>query len=274
MRHSRQRTVSTAILFGGLALLAIGVVSAVIRHNRSIDEKNEKRAELHAKYTKALEVADRTPHFEVSFVKFRLSELGALTTGGADRPRYEIVRTEVADRIRAGIQHSDPSFASLPTDFDFAATFARAYRENRVEPLDIFVAALLVTQTSPPVVSEFRLDVDRVAVTKVEDIYDLTDVTAAGKDRSRPHRPEVVRWKPSATGAGALVPLCVLHSFRIPDIPANREILQTGVWDHWQLASVAMLVPRRLFVVLPKKGTLEVDIGRALMSPLDLAVGR
>jgi hypothetical protein len=273
-RSSRQRVISVTILVGGLALLAIGIAVAVARHNRSVDKTNEGLAALQAKYAKALAAADQPPRFEVSFVKFPLSDLAVLTTGGTERRHYEIVPTEVAARIRAGGQQLHPDFGSLPTGFDFGAAFVQAYREHRVQPEEIFVAALLVTQTTPGKLTELRLNTARVPVTSLWDIYDLTDVTAAAPKASEPRRTQIVSWRPSPTGAGALVPLCLLHTFRIPDTPANREILERGVWDHWQLASVAMLVPRRLSAHLPNGNKLEVDIRRALESPLDLDIGR
>lgn len=261
-RRSRHKIISGAILFAGLALLAIGVASAVARHNRSVEENDVEAAALEAKYAKALETADQSPQFEVSYVRFPLSDLGALTTGGAGRPVYEVVPTEVADRIRAGGRQLHPAFGAMRTDYPSHAAFARAYREHRVRNEGIFVAALLVTQTIPGKVAELRLDVVRVPVTKLEEIYDLTDVIRAGTEASRPHRAEVVRWRPSAK-AGALVPLSLLHAFRI-----------SNVSEGLQLTSVAMLVPRRLFVRGPSGTRLEVDIRSALESPLDLRVGR
>ena len=253
-------------LVGGVAALAIGVGVAVVRHNHRVDDRAAHAAAERARYDQALRVANRqVPRFEVSYVNLPL-----VFVQHAPRRRYTLVGDEVARRIVTGQPSLHPDFARLAgpgTD-----TITQLFREGRVQPRGASVMALLVTQTTHARVVRVRLEVERLALPRLADVWDPLDLLVDGdvfrSYGARVKRRAVVDWRPRGADVTAIVPLSVLNEYRIPDTPANHELLGSLGVSGGQVASGVVLAPRRLLVRTGRR-EIPVAIGAAL-HPLEV----
>jgi hypothetical protein len=283
---SRARLAAGGVLAGGLVLLTVGVTVAVVRHNRSVDSETARKEAQRARYDAVLrEVASNPPRFEVSFVEFELEDLDAVAAGAGGRPAHRIVPNEVATRLRTGRPPIRPDFGSMPRERD--DVFARAVRERRLYERRVAVAALLVTQTTPGR-ARVRLEVNRLALRAYEEVYDLADLTPSEgalqgvepdesvleDDLLGTRSRAVVEWTSNGAGAGALVPVCLLHSFLLFDRPENAAIRESlGGLPGLQVTSNVVLLPRRLFVRRVGGQEVELSIEDAIENPLRLDAG-
>lgn len=268
-RDARGRRTGHFVLAGGLAVLAIGVGVSVVRHERGASRDESRREAERARYEQILrEAAERPPRFEVSYVQFVLSDLDRLTGRAAPAAtRYRLIPTEVARRLQTDRPLIRTDFGSLPHS-DYLDAFARAFRERRLRNEEIWVVALLVTQTTPGAVARARLLVKRRALRGYEAIIDPSDLVPYGQHPAG--RGHAVTWKPTA-GARVLIPLCLLHSFNLPRTPENAEILaamRDQSW--WQVMDHVVLAPRRFFAQRPGQKEAELPIDTALGFPLVL----
>ena len=104
MASRRSRIVPWAVLAVGVAALAISVAAAVARHNRDADAADANIDAQRLRVDAALEEAERVPpRVEVTYLMFPLAELEQVTSGDGEGRAYEVVPTEVAERLRSGV---------------------------------------------------------------------------------------------------------------------------------------------------------------------------
>jgi hypothetical protein len=122
-----------------------------------------------------------------------------------------------------------------------------------------------------------RLDVERLAAAGFPGVWDPLDLLA-GSDTSiyrdanaSAKRPAVIEWTPGGLGTTAFVPLALLQLFRIPDTPANHELIGRLGVAGVQVTNGVVLAARRLHVRVARGPYREVGIAGALGHPLRFA---
>jgi hypothetical protein len=264
------------VLAVGVAALAVSVAAGVARHNRDADAADANVDAQRLRIDAALEEAERVPpRVEVTYVMFPLAELEQVTIGDGEGPAYDVVPTEVAERMRTGRPALHPDFGSI-LNTPNSEVFARGFREGRIRERETSVVALLVTPTTPGR-TRLRLDVERLEPTRSFGVWDPIDlVVREGISRPFPeqrlegtHRPEQVTATIDPDAAGALVPLALLHLLIFSPTAANEDLIDANHGGYGlQEATHVILSPRRLYIGRPRSKEREVAIDEALLLPL------
>jgi len=271
----RARRVGLVVLAAGIALLILGIVVAVVRHNRASDAAAAELDVQRERYEVLLrKAAAQAPRAEVLYVEMSLADYRRLTRGRAGVGRtYAVVQTPVAERLKTNRPPVRPNFGTMEHEPYFDA-FARAFRERRAHEKRLSVVALLVTLASHARIARLRLEGDRIELRGPLSVWDpgvvIEDRPAGSSVRSE--RADVVTWKP-AERVSALIPLYLVHLFVFENVSANADLLRaTSGALGWNVTSNTLLYPRRLFVDRADGRQVAIPITEALASPLVLDV--
>jgi hypothetical protein len=261
------------VLAAGLVMLGVGVGFAVGRQNRAVDAREARAAANRQRYDAVLRRAvNRPPRFTVSYVEMPLAALRRLTRQG-----YALVPNEVARRLDTGRPSLHPDFTAMAAGRTDPS--ALAFRAHAARDETLHVVALLVEQTTPGDVARLRLDVDRLALTAYAEVWGASDLLATKFNQISifrrgtlgPKTKRVVAWRPRLDGT-AIVPLAVLHVFRVPNTPENSTV--TGALGGYvvQVTTGTVLAARRLAIKRTNGNDVDVPLQYAL-HPLVLTVG-
>jgi hypothetical protein len=236
------------VLVCGLALLALGVGVAVKRHNDALQGLDARRAQYDAALRQA---SDQAPRFTLTQVRVPLSIVHNFSHG-----RYTTVKTEVARQIETGRPPLHPDFVALAgTGTD--PIIARALRAG-VRPPQVWVDALLVTQTTPGEVAHLRLQLERREVNHI-----IEESEAEFKPPISKVRREPVEWIPQP-GKTAFVPLNLLYDLRDPNVHQYYE----GRFGRVFITKYIIHIDDRLFVDRGNGRKVQVKIPK--LNPLVL----
>ena len=263
---------SVAVLAGGVAVLALGTAYALRRDGGTAP----------AVAPDSLAAAGALPVLDVTYVQLPLAAYQAAVAGEASAPLpFSVVPTEVEARIRTDRPPLRPDFGTLfhVREHDGVPStlgaFARAFREKRVANERMFVVGLLVEHPTPGPPVRLRLEVERRVLRGFREMLDPTDATEAFTDDSasaahvESRGRAQVEWESRPAGGAQLVPLFLLHGYQIPNTPENQEVIEEGGQQYWwRVGSYTILGPRRLFARIGNGPEGEIDISRALSSPL------
>ena len=276
MADTRRRRAALVLLAAGIAVLAAGVAVAFARHDGAGRE-----VPLTAQEQEALRQArNRVPRFRIAYLWLPLSYYRRVTqpTAAEAPAAYEVARNDVSRRVATNRPPLDRNLGLLPAN-SYHDGLARALGEHRVRRVQRAVLALAVTPTAGQPV-RLRLYVDRVELGGFADIYDATDITELNlasdvgdaEQGVTSRRRTAIEWTVRGDGVGTIVPFGLTQLFEVPDVPPNADALAElptgGSPVRVELVDDVVFVPRRLTRLTPEGREVELDLTRALDSPM------
>jgi hypothetical protein len=250
------------VLGFGLVALAVGVAIALARHDIRQKPLGPGAAAQRDRYDRLITQAATSPvHYDVSLVQFPLGDLDVVRDSGGADP-YQIVDTDITERIRSGTPSLQPEFATLPHTPAFD-DFVRQVRSGRLRQVGNDVVALLLTQRTAGTPREIRLTVDRLSIAKGAYAYVLDPTDVSQRAEFTRHL-ETISWKPDDKTAGALIPLYISHILREPHAKGYYFFAVGG------FLTGPAFSPRRVVIVQPDGRTTELAMKDVSGGPLAL----
>lgn len=246
---------SKIILSIGIILLIIGVVIPWFHYLKNVITLNKQPPE---------------PRFEVGYFCLSLKQYSKLKKNAAmsgndgnQLINYPVFDNEIALRINSNKPPLVPSY-SVETVPKHLSEFLKAYKRKKLKP-SISVTCLILKQTGKRVANHVAVDVDRVELKEVAEMYDDTDIGTENVNSQLYGSKNKVSKKNFIiesidTGDGIIIPLYVCNYFANPD---------GGIG--WRITSGVAYVPLMIRYRNGNEGPeLQLPIRKVLEYPLNI----
>ncbi len=181
-----QRNYSGLILAAGISLLIMGILLNLFSDKLFRTEKGDSpTAELEtlksslSKYKS--EVALEKPVFEADLIQIDLQRYQSMvsdTTGeiSIEFLNYPVHHNEVVSRIETDSPPLKPNYGKMRTTDHFLKGFINRYKRKKYNDPDVTVLCLVVKQVGKKRAEFVTLNMDRVELKEVRELYDATDI--------------------------------------------------------------------------------------------------
>lgn len=253
------------VLFSGIIILLLGL-SLLVYSYRGKKDDNISEEKLH-KLLKQLDTAQ--PRFEIGYamvnMDFYRENEKRTSSNDPDLSTFPVFKNEITARIEADSPAIKPDYSKMKVGRYFKE-FSSLYKKDKLTHQGTGVICLIVKQVGAGRSDSVTLDVDRVAIRDVEEMYDALNLGANEYDTVGVRKTyndvqkRAFRLKTMETGSSILVPLCITNIYAC----VNCEIDPSA----WQLTSYIAYVPLMLTFRNRLGKPYSITLSKNLMKPI------
>ena len=221
-----QRNYSRLILVAGISLFIIGILFNLFNDKifnkdkaDSPDNALEALKNSLAKYESNMGL--EKPVFEANLIQIDLRRYQAMVSGASGENSiaflsYPVHHNEVASRIEKDFPPLRPNYGKLLTTDPSLKGFIKLYKRKKYNNPLVTVVCLVVKQVGKKKAEFVSLNMDRVELKEVRELYDATDIGLYGESDSlrgpfSSVKKEQISFGSMDTASGIVIPLLVTN---------------------------------------------------------------
>jgi len=220
-----QRNYSRLILVAGIIFLIVGILLNLFSDKIFITEKGDSPSTALETLKSSLskyksKMALEKPVFEAALIQFDLQRYQAMVSGTTGEIsigflNYPVHHNEVASRIETDSPPLKPNYGKMRTTDPFLKGFIKKYQRKKYNDPDVTVLCHVVKRVGKKRAEFVTLNMDRVELKEVRELYDATDLGIGKNDSLRGPFGSVKKEQISIgsmdTASGIVIPLLITN---------------------------------------------------------------